>query len=287
MCNQNLNTESNSLEEEMTPSTDLPLYNYGQGVGTITSSKLEEISGMAASSLYTDCFWVNNDSGDSASIYLIDLAGRLIATLTLPVTNRDWEAITIADGYIYIGEVGDNYTQYPDKKIYRVAEPTTIDVNKSEQLLTTSSCETMIFNFADTNRDCETMMFDPVSRELVLVSKRESQVVVYTTPFLISESGQTHLIKSCATLDFTLATAGDISPQGDKILVKNYSNIFFWYRTEGQTIAEALSATPITLRYEAEPQGESIVWSTHEDAFYTVSEKSAGVDTVIYKYERY
>ncbi len=274
--------------EQMKSTTTTPLYTLGEEIGKVENSKLDEISGMAASSRYRDTFWVNNDSGDQPNIYLINLAGELIATLSLPAptTNRDWEGITIADGYIYIGEIGDNLAIYPHKKIYRVAEPTTIDIKEREQMFEAQSVETMHFNFADGKRDSETLMFDPISQELVLVSKRELNVMVYTTPFIENTQSDVRLIESCATLKFTLATAGDISLDGSKILVKNYPNIFYWERTPGESIAQALSKEHTILEYDPEPQGESIVWSTHEDAFYTISEKRGDVTPVVYKYSR-
>ncbi len=266
--------------------SDNTSYNFGQKIAVINNNLLEEISGMAPSTRYTDCFWVHNDSGGEATLYLINLSGGIVASLSLPISNRDWEAIAIADGYLYIGEVGDNGAIYTNKMIYKVAEPTTIDTTQTGQSFAAESFETMRFNFADGKRDCETMMYDPISGELVLVSKREEQVRVYTTPFVATSSDQTILISQCATLDFTLATAGDISPEGDKILIKNYDNIFFWHRESSESIAEALSKEPIVLAYDPEPQGEAIAWSTYQDAFYTISEVSWNTHTAIYIYTR-
>lgn len=274
-------------DSDMTNRTELPLYTAGQKVSTIYNSQLEEISGLAASSSYTDHFWVNNDSGDDGKIYLINLAGELVTSLVLPIDNRDWEAITIADGYIYIGEVGDNEAIYSDKKIYRVAEPTHIDITQKGAVIELNEYETMRFNFSDGQRDCEALMFDPISDQLVLISKREEQVHVYLTPFVATQGDELMSIDSCATLNFTLATAGDISLDGTKILVKNYSNIYYWSRSLDQSVAEALSAEPTMLQYDPEPQGEAIAWSTYEDKFYTVSEKSGSIWSVIYLYERY
>ncbi|MFI3264139.1 MAG: hypothetical protein SNG38_04765 [Rikenellaceae bacterium] len=261
-------------------------YTLGEEIAAIKNSKLEEISGIAPSTLYEDCLWVHNDSADEPNVYLINLSGELIATLSFPVKNRDWEAITISDGYLYIGEIGDNRAIYPDKIIYRVAEPTTIDISKRDQKIFTDEYESMKFNFSNGQRDCESMMFDPISSELVLISKREANVMVYTTPFQPTHGDEVILIDSCAELNFTLATAGDISPAGDKILIKNYTNIYFWERIGSQSIVEALSVEPTTLAYDPEPQGEAIAWSTHEDLFYTISEKVGSSSPIIYKYKR-
>ncbi len=278
MCNLKKKNNSNQITQ----------YGFGQKIATVEHPQLDEISGIAPSARYTDCFWVNNDSGDDPNIYLINISGELIATLSLETTNRDWEAITIADGMIYIGEVGDNLGIYPYKSIYRVAEPTEIDTTKREQTIKAQEFETMRLNFSEGKRDCETMMYDPITSNLVLVSKRETQVMLYITPFIASASeDQIVEISHCGRFDFTLATAGDISPAGDKILIKNYVDIFYWSRSQGQSLEEALSAEPTLLPYDPEPQGEAIAWSTYEDAFYTISEKNGNISPIIYRYEPY
>ncbi|MFI3281254.1 MAG: hypothetical protein R3Y44_04705 [Rikenellaceae bacterium] len=277
---------NNQYYNHMTKEKNLPPYTFGQKVGKIESPQLAEISGLAPSSRYNDCFWAHNDSGDQANLYLINLSGELIATLSLPISNRDWEAVTIADGYLYIGEVGDNRAIYTDKRVYKVEEPATIDINARDQKLSTAQYETMIFNFADGKRDCETMMYDPATDQLIFVSKREEQVRVYAAPFIANKGGEALLINSFATLNFTLVTDGDISLDATKILIKSYDNIYFWRRTEGQTLAQVFATEPTVLAYDPEPQGESIAWSTHEDVFYTVSEKWGDEPSIIYGYRR-
>lgn len=263
-----------------------PQYTLGKAVGTINSSTLDEISGVATSSIYTDCLWVHNDSADEPNIYLINLQGELITTLSMPsITNRDWESIAIADGYIYIGETGDNWATYDDKKIYRIAEPTTINTLKRDQHMTIGNVETMRLNFSNGQRDCETMMYDPWSDELILVSKREDKVMSYATPFIATSNDQIIEVDPIATLTFSSATAGDISLSGKEILIKNYMSIFLYNRQRGESIVDALSKAPTKLAYSPEPQGEAIAWSTHEDAFYTISEKAGTDMPIIYRYE--
>ncbi len=261
-------------------------YSYGKAIATVESERLDEISGMATSSRYRDCFWVNNDSGDEPNIYLINLSGELLATLSIEgASNRDWEGITIGDGYIYIGEIGDNNATYLDKKIYRIEEPKGIDINSREKVINIDEFETMRFNFADGQRDCETLMFDPIAKELVMVSKREERNILYTTPFIATEQGEILEIESSATLEITSATSGEISPNGEKILIKNYTNIYYWQRNNSsESLAQTLASTPTPLAYDPEPQGEAIAWSYSSDKFYTVSEKVGNISAVIYEY---
>ncbi|MFI3289433.1 MAG: hypothetical protein SNH55_05960 [Rikenellaceae bacterium] len=263
-------------------------YAAGEEVGVVTSDRIAEISGLAPSGIYKDCFWVHNDSATSAHIYLINLSGELVAAISLPVENRDWEAIALGDGYIYLGEVGDNFASNDSKKIYKIAEPTNIDTTArdSEISITIDQIETMEFNLSAGKVDCETLMYDPIDKELVLATKREDKSVIYTTPFVATDGGEVLIIEPSVDLTFTYSTSGDISVDGSKILIKNYTNIYFWERKEGESIVETLKTTPTMLLYDIEPQGEAIAWSTYEDAFYTVSEKFGSINPPIYKYKR-
>ena len=49
--------------------------------GVIKDSTLNEISGIVASRTNKNCYWVHNDSGDKAQIYLINDLGKKISSL--------------------------------------------------------------------------------------------------------------------------------------------------------------------------------------------------------------
>jgi len=72
----------------------------GVALSTIKQENtLNEISGMAASVKNPDCFWVHNDSGDEARLYLINTDGSIVSTVNLVTDhtdNRDWEDIECA-----------------------------------------------------------------------------------------------------------------------------------------------------------------------------------------------
>ncbi|MFI3262809.1 MAG: hypothetical protein R3Y26_07855 [Rikenellaceae bacterium] len=262
-------------------------FESGVAIATIESDVLDEISGMVASTKYANHFWVHNDSGDAPNVYLVNLEGELVATVELDGTiNRDWEAIAIYDGYIYVGEIGDNNAVYADKKVYRFAEPT-IDISKLDTTVKVKQVETMVFNFADQQRDSESFMIDPLTGNLIFVSKREALVVVYETPFIETRGDDTVSVNQIATIPVFMATAGDISYDGRDILIKNYYSIFLWSReSDDEPLSEVFKRTAKTLPYTVEPQGESIAWSADNSAYYTVSEKLNDIKPVIYMYKR-
>ncbi|MFI3240894.1 MAG: hypothetical protein R3Y22_10010 [Bacteroidales bacterium] len=267
-------------------STDQLIYfEEGEVIAEVKPEFLNEISDIAASSLNKGYYWVHNDSGDEPRICLINLDGELIATVTVPtIINRDWEEITIYDNHIYIGEIGDNLAVYPDKKIYKIAEPK-IDTSKLNQMLEITEVETMVFNFADQQRDSETLMSDPLTGDLIILSKRDPNNRVYITPFIATD-GDTINIEPVAMVNIAQPTAGDISPDGMRILIKDYLQIYYWERESTEELLDkTLAREPIVIPYILEPQGESIAWDLEGVNFYTVSEKAQSEAVLIYLYK--
>ncbi len=254
-------------------------------VAKIKPKKLDEISGMSLSDKYADHFWVLNDSGDDSQVYLINMQGELVATVEFDGENRDWEAIDVYEGEIYVGEIGDNNAVYDSKKIYKFAEPE-IDIDKLDQKLSAADVKEMEFNFSNGQRDAEALMIDPISSNLLIISKREEQVFVYETKFIETQNEIVKIDPICL-LPITFVTAGDISSDGKHILIKNYEDIFYWEREDLNTpLVEHFAKDPIKLPYTREPQGEAISWGKNSDSYYTISEKRDGVDPILYRYDR-
>lgn len=258
-------------------STNNSIFCTGEVIATVTDAKLNEISGIAASTTNSGCYWVHNDSGDMARIFLINSDGQLVATINFTgIVARDWEDIaTAADPnngttYIYISETGDNQAQYPLKYIYKLAEPQ-IDTHTLNQVITIDSLEKITFQYEDGNRDAETLFVENATGDIYVVSKREKHIGVYILPYPQATQGTLSAHK-VQTLPFTQATSGDISDDGCEILIKNYDSIFYWKRDPGETIGQTLAKKPTSIKYEWEPQGESIAWLNNGSAFVTISE---------------
>ena len=133
---------------------------------------------------------------------------------------------------------------------------------------------TLVIRMADKPRDTEALMVDPISRNIYLVTKREKSVMLYEIqfPFLTDTVAATSLID----LPLKHIVAGDISPDGTEILLKSYNAIFYWKRSMGQSISDAMKLPATKLDYKHEPQGESIGWARDASGFYTLSENAKG-----------
>lgn len=262
-----------------------------QSVGVLDNPEIDEASGLAPSLNNPGYLWTHNDSGDRPRLFLIDSLGQHAGTLYLGgAMNRDWEDVAIGPGpvkgrnYLYIGEIGDNKAQYNIKSIYRFEEPNY--QNREFPLRDTiKTFETIRFTYPDGRRDAETLMLDPLTRDLYIVSKRESRVKLYRLPY---PQSSLEILKAelITELPFSFVVGGDISTDGTEILLKTYTEVFYWKKKPEDPIAEVLLRLPISLPYNTEPQGEAICWNINKSGYYTLSEESDGVRPVLYFYPR-
>jgi hypothetical protein len=267
--------------------------------GALADEALTEASGLAASRKNVGVLWIHNDSGDRNRLFAVTAQGKSLGRYYLQgAENRDWEDLAIGPGpvqgvdYLYVGDIGDNKGVYELKYIYRVPEPR-VRADQSPITTTLTSVDTITVRYADGNRDAETLLLDPLTRDLYIVSKREAQVRVYRVPFPYST---THTLTLAPVTTLTLGAerseksgvvGGSVSPSGRAILLKTYAAIYYWPRAPRQALWQALRQKPLTVPYVAEPQGEAVSWNAGGDGYYTVSEvKEEGMPAHLYFYLR-
>ncbi|CAE7841065.1 unnamed protein product, partial [Symbiodinium microadriaticum] len=137
---------------------------------------LQEASGIDESYNFPDHYWIHNDSGDRPFLYLINNSGEVVMTAKVKgAQHQDWEDITTVkdenSSWIYIGDIGDNRAQRRNITVYRIKEPAHIE---AEIEIPSDETVRMDIIYAEGARDAETLMYDPISAELVLVTKREN-----------------------------------------------------------------------------------------------------------------
>ena len=115
-------------------------------------------------------------------------------------------------------------------------------------------------------------------------SEREDAVGLYeiTNPFLTDTLPAT---KIC-TLPYQQIVAGDISADGNEVLLKNYRYVYYWKKKGSESLVELLQTTPLKLRYKEEPQGEAIAWAHDGSGYYTLSENAKGERGKLIFYKR-
>ncbi len=269
--------------------------------GFVESDDISEASGIAAGQKNPGVLWVHNDSGGSPIVYAMSTNGKHLGEYIIQgIANRDWEDIAVAPGsisgqsYIYIGEIGDNDAKFNTKYVYRIQEPQ-VDTLTAPASFMLSGVETIRIKYPDGNRDAETLLVDPTTKDIYIISKRESNPVVYRILYPQSLDEE-NVAEKLGTLNILFPVAGDISMDGSEILVKNYhplhtnENIYYWYRRAGHTIWDALQDTARIVPYEPEIQGEAVCWDSDGLNYYTVSEEQdvfgRQEPARLYRYER-
>lgn len=245
-----------------------------QVLGVVKSDKVDEASGLASSSTLTGCYWTLNDSGNKPEVYLLNSEGELVSTIHLKgMFNRDWEDIAEGVGpdpkkqYVYVGDIGNNVKLGVDVMVYRFPVPSHIPSKKAEV-----KPDYLYLRYPDGPRDAESLMVDPISRHLYVISKREKQVGLYKIANLDFKSGETAKMDKVLTLPYTWITSGDISKDGQHIIIKNDKRIFYWHRQHGESVEDAMSRPATELPYVPEKQGEGVTFKVDNSGYLTISE---------------
>jgi hypothetical protein len=275
---------------DMSNLTVTELFGGPEDKGALDYEEMDEVSGLVVSRRNPSFLWTHNDSGDENRIFLLRNDGTWANTFYLPdVTNRDWEDIAIGPGpqeginYLYIAEIGDNRAQFQLKYIYRFPEP---DVTITLHDYPVNNVETITFVYPDNvMMDAETLLVDPWTRDIYIITKREYPATVYRLPYPQSTT-ETITAQLYGVLPFIMAVGGDISADGRNIIVKTYDRVYLWQRNEGETMAAAFMRKPLRLNYIPEPQGEAVGFTPDGNGYYTLSEVRDGIWPRLYFYSR-
>ncbi len=269
-----------------------------QDCGEVSDDLLDEVSGLVASRKNPSALWVHNDSGHPSELYLISAQGQLLATYWLAdAENVDWEDMAIGPGpeegetYLYVGDIGDNVAMYDERYVHRFIEPVYHPASAAV-IDTITHYDRLGFFYREGSVDAETLLLDPTTQDLFVLTKEMSEIRVYqfryppTPPFR-------QPAELVATLPFDGANlldrlvGGDISPDGKEVLLKTYGHVLYWHRADTTISLPALLQLPAdTLPYVVEPQGEAIGFAADGSGYYTLSERNFGMDLHLYFYPR-
>ncbi|PID58388.1 MAG: hypothetical protein CR986_07725 [Ignavibacteriae bacterium] len=281
---------------------EIPVFGPRESKGELDNNEISEASGITESKTNPGILWVHNDSGNKSKIYGIDTNGVTKVVITLNgITNRDWEDIAVGPGlkdgksYIFIGDIGDNAAKYDLKYIYIIEEPElNLDSSVENITIDNEKISKVTFKYPDGARDSETLLVDPISKNIYTVSKRDSNVRVYKIEFPYSLSKTITSEISC-NLKLPVypkpnfypnqLTAGDISADGSGILIKSYLSVFYWKRDTSKSLCEAFSSEPDIVEYTVEPQGEAICWFGN-NGYFTLSEERNNIPAILYYYPK-
>jgi hypothetical protein len=276
-----------------------PTFEQPVEVGRIESPLIDEASGLAASRVNADILYVHNDSGDSARIYAIDTTGRLVAILTLAdvrvIDCEDMSVVRIPNSaapagvklyrhyrsYVYLGDIGDNGRQRDTVVIYRFREPK-IDTDKQNQpnQITIEKYERFEFRYEDGPHDAETLMVDPYTGDVLIVTKEMGSASVYIARAGELSTEEVNVLKPLAVLTpgrWRMVTGGDISHDGALILLRTYDAAMLCQRGDGPLTTKSFAGPWRVVPAAPEPQGEAIAFTPRS---HTPRFKSTGYFTL-------
>jgi hypothetical protein len=268
----------------------------------VASDDLVEISGLVRSNRYPGVLWAHNDSGDTARVFAIGADGAALGTFTLQGADAvDWEDIAIGPGplagtdYLYLADIGDNAAARPEVVVYRVPEP---GPGRGDDVTATlTGVERITLRYSDGAHDAETLLVDPATGEMVIVTKAVgAPSQLFHAAAVASPPPAETVLEPAGAVDFTalrsaaalpddapalpravgyLPTGGDVSPDGGVVAIRTYGTIWVWAREPGTPLAGALAmprAPVCEARAAIEPQGEAVAIDADGSGYRTASE---------------
>jgi len=254
-------------------------------VGQIVDPALDEISGIAASTLNPGVLWVLEDSGSLPVVTAIDTTGATLGTLEIVgVENDDWEDLSLgpcgSSSCLWIGEFGDNGWSRDEVAIIRVVEP---DVAGLTGFELSSASTTQLYTYPEGPQDAEALVIDPEGNPIVLTKRGDAASRLYKVAMegvAATEAVLVATISTGMTGGLSAATtAADMWPDGTRLLVRGYFSTIE-LDLLGLDLADAAKAPVTEVTTGLEAQGEAIAYDSVERAIWHVSE---GVQPPVYR----
>lgn len=292
----------------LTCSSAARAYGPGTELFRFSDRRITESSGIVASSAQERLIFTHNDSGDTARFFAVDFRGCTLAVYPLVGAEaNDWEDMargpdTKGRSSLYFADIGDNLHQRTDGiSVYRVTQPK-VDVRPSGSKCRGGATKPIRnwvrFDLAypDVPQDVETLLVHPRSGQLFVVTKTYAEVSgVYAAPTPL-RSGVTNVLERVATIVFppspadpaanppfgaigrVNATGGDISPTGERVVVRTYTDAWEWDVADRDVVA-AFAAAPTRIPLPSTQQGEAITYSRNGRSLLTSTE---GVNALVH-----
>ena len=253
-------------------------------VARVEHEALGEVSGIVKSDR-GDFYWVHNDSGDEARLFAIGADASVLSPVWMRLSESDWpghtienawhfdwEDIALADGVLYIADVGNNGNARRDLGVYVVNEPDPLAIPRMRTL------NYLPVRYPDQQNhpaklwhfDCEAVFvaegklyFITKHRRPGEIRSMEAGAKLYRldTAFTDRENVLT-LVGS--RQDVVLATGADLSPDGSKLAVSTYDALWLFDRPDVGDDWFSSRAWKLDLDPAMVKQLEAVTWDDAE-----------------------
>jgi hypothetical protein len=191
--------------------TAAPAAPQGKVVFSFQDPAIVESSGLVATG---DYFLTVNDSGDSGRVFVVDRTGKTVGTTTWAGDPVDTESLAPAGpGEVWVGDTGDNRRGRDSITVLRVPYGAT------DQEVTPATYELV---YPDRAHDAETLMANPQTGQLFVVSKDVFGGTIYAAPRKLSADHPNRL--RAVGEGFSFATDGSFFPDGRHYVVRGYTS---------------------------------------------------------------
>lgn len=197
----------------------------------MSDTRIVESSALVRSGYSTSVLWTSNDSGGGPVLYAIAANGATVGTYTVTgASAKDWEAMAAARSgttrYIYIGDIGDNSSSRPTIAVHRVVEPSVIA--KTGTLAHT----TWTLKYPDGAHNAETMLVNPTTLRIYIVTKDPNGGAIYAAPATLSTTATNVLTKVVSSVPVTLSDGAYLDD--GRFVLRGYKRAYL-YKTMGGT----------------------------------------------------
>lgn len=256
--------------------------------------RVDESSGLAASARSDAYFFTHNDSGDGPFVYCISRQGSTLATYRLAGAQAlDWEDMARGPGptgipSLYVGDIGDNLEIRRTITVYRVPEP--VPPPRPPARPPSRGAETpltgvtaAVFRYPDGAHNAEALLVHPRTGQIFVATKLRGQATFYAAPHPLPAAAPV-LLRKLTTLALpltsvrggppprprpgaALATGGDISADGRRLVLRTYVDAYEWDLPPGgpgdnaDLVHRALSTVPRILALPEREGGEAICYT--------------------------
>ncbi|MBM4372121.1 MAG: hypothetical protein FJ098_10735 [Deltaproteobacteria bacterium] len=262
------------------PADPCPAFGSPVVLGQVENDALDEVSGLATSRSHPGVLWTHNDSGDTARIFALTEEGKHLGEYALEgAAAVDWEDLSLGpcpatDGdCLYVGDVGDNGGIRPWVTVLIVPEPA-VDAGQEPVSAVIGGVVAVDLTYPGGPRDAETLFVDPDTGDVFIVEKVFlGGGSVFRAPSPLIPGGPTQM-EIAAEVGLGFATAGDVSPDGTRVLVRNYSSAEVYLRPEGAPLADAFFGVACDAPLAQETQGEAVAFTPDGAGYVTIGEGS-------------
>jgi hypothetical protein len=251
--------------------------------GTVISPEITEASGIVASRQNPGVLWTHNDSGYPGSIFALSTNGTSLGRYYIPtVFYGNFEDIAVGPGsspghqYIYLADIGDNFTNRSSIRIFRFPEPAVYPYfSNAPPILPVVAVQEIEMTYPDRPYDAEALMIDPLTGDLFIATKESTNSRIYmTTRAKLDVGGPIELsfVREMSFSGFRSVSAGDISFDGRLICMRRNGRVWTWNRSASQTVSNALAASGTEQKNATDLNGEAIGFHATGLGYFTISE---------------